>query len=98
MSRLRAVCVRIATLAAGLALAAIMSGCRAQSREAEAPPRRTGTEIAGRGSPVARAKLQACYDGAKVYDPTLSVHTALLYFARDGKIVFVDVDLPASPE
>jgi hypothetical protein len=98
MGRLQAVCVAATTLTTGLALAALVNGCRAQPREAETPPRRTGTAIAGPGSRLDRAKLQACYDGAKVNNPSLSVHTIALYFARDGKLVFVDVDLPASPQ
>jgi hypothetical protein len=47
---------------------------------------------------AARPKLQACYDTARARDPELAVHTVALFLAREGKVVFADVELPPTPE
>jgi len=86
------------TLTAGLAsLTMLSAGCAPVNAPPDARPQ---TSAPTNGSWVAasdQAKLQACYVEAKSHDPNLSVHTVALYFARDGKFVFVDVELPQTP-
>jgi hypothetical protein len=56
------------------------------------------TTLAATADASADAKLQACYASARLQEPGLSVHVVAWYFARDGKVVFADVELPESPE
>ncbi|HEX2673162.1 MAG TPA: hypothetical protein VHM25_19915, partial [Polyangiaceae bacterium] len=81
-----------------MSLAALSAGCATVDTEPEAQPKQPATNGEAFGTASERAKLQACHADASLQDPKLSVHTTALYFARDGKIVFVDVTLPKTPE
>ena len=94
MVRLQRLSVRTGSLLVGLVLGALLNGCGSQ----HAAPRQSGAEIAGPGGAASHAKLQPCFEEAKAADPNLSVHTDAWYFARDNKVVFVDVELPGAPQ
>jgi hypothetical protein len=77
-------------------LASLAGGCATLDTESESKqPTVAATPVAEAGTD---AKLQACYATARSQEPELSVHVVALYFARDGKVVFADVELPESPE
>lgn len=63
--------------------------------EAKAEPQAPAPERLGMAA--AQAKLRACYDNARERDPALAAHTVIQYFARGGRIVFADVELPQAP-
>ena len=98
MGRLWTARACISAFAHSLLLAALSAGCATVDTEPEAQPKQPTTNGEGFGTASDRAKLQACYADAKLRDPDLSVHTTALYFAREGKLVFVDVTLPEAPE
>jgi hypothetical protein len=95
-----------------LGASALTFGCASRSAApTPAPPpgpasvapaaKATGDSPVAQGPGVAaaaRPKLQACYDTARARDPELAVHTVALFFAREGKVVFADVELPQTPE
>jgi hypothetical protein len=84
---------------AGLVLSSGLSaGCATVEAESEARPKEPAASEGRFGTASDRAKLEACYADAKRLDPGLSVHTVALFFARDGKLVFVDVELPETPK
>jgi hypothetical protein len=66
------------------------------SSQHEPKPSLKGPSSAEGAAP--EAALRACHASALVQQPGLSVHTVALYFARDGKVVFADVELPEYPQ
>lgn len=98
MVRLQRARVRTASLLVGLGLGAFVNGCGSRHPAPATAAGQGEAESAGPGSAAHRAKLQPCFDQAKAEDPNLSVHTVAWYFARDGKVVFVDVELPEAPQ
>lgn len=99
MGRLWRDSARITIITAGLvSLTALSAGCAAVDAEPEARPKSSTASASNRATVAYEAKLQACYADAKAHDPELSVHTVALFFARDGKLVFVDVELPKTPQ
>src|SRR5689334_5960699 len=91
---------RAKSIVAGLLLSSLelSAGCAAVDAEPEARPQPPATNGSALGVASEQAKLQACYAEARVHNPELSVHTLALFFARDGKLVFVDVELPETPQ
>ena len=98
MRRLRKRCARTPGVAGLVLLAGLNTACAAVDVEPEAKPKQPATDGEGFGTSGERAKLQACYAEAQLHDSNLSVHTTALYFAREGKLVFVDVELPSNPK
>jgi len=88
-------CTRVAGL---VLLAGLSAACAAVDAEPQVQPKQPAAQREGFGSAGEQAKLQACYATAKLENPALSVHTTALYFAREGKLVFVDVTLPETPK
>jgi len=85
-------------MTAGLvSLTVLSTGCASVNAPPKTRPQTSapngGSFLTARDQP----KLQACYADAKLRDPSLSVHTVALFFARDGRFVFVDVELPETP-
>jgi hypothetical protein len=78
-------------------LVSLGTGCATLDSGAETEPKQsTGTAIHG-GEAEPEPALRACHAQARLQQPDLAVHTVALYFARDGKVVFADVELPEAP-
>jgi len=91
-------CARIIGLSALVCLTGLSEGCAAVDTTPEALSKQPASNSERFGSASDRAKLEACYADARLQNPDLSVHTSALYFAREGKLVFVDVELPETPK
>ena len=89
---------RSTRLAGLLLLAGLSAACAAVDTEPAVQPKQPVAHSEGFGTASERAKLQACYDSARSQHPDLSVHTTALYFARGGKLVYADVELPQTPK
>lgn len=90
---------RFVVAVSGLALIALFgAGCATLDAGGESESKRATVAAAGVEHAGNDAKLHACYAEARAQQPELAVHTVALYFARDGKVVFADVELPESPQ
>src|SRR4051812_8174869 len=97
-ARIKVTTAGLVSLSGLRALTGLSAGCATVEAEPEARLQQPAPNGSGIATTSYQAKLQACYADAQRHDPGLSVHTVALYFARDGKLVFVNVELPETPK